>query len=142
MECVAGPFRVRAAATLNSFSRGMGVIVLDLVLSFLKESSPVKLSDYSIIIRGGRVDLILSQHAREQIAKRKITIFILETILQHPEQILEEDGLKVYQRTFVANNNKNYLVKAYVNYLVEPNQLVTVYFTGKIIKYRRANNGS
>ena len=88
------------------------------------------------------MEFILSQHAREEIAKRKIPILVLETILQNPEQIIEEDGLKVYQGTFIANNDKTYLLRAYVNDLVEPNKVVTVYFTSKLAKYRRENNGS
>ncbi|MBR8828709.1 MAG: DUF4258 domain-containing protein [Gomphosphaeria aponina SAG 52.96 = DSM 107014] len=79
---------------------------------------------------------ILSQHAQEELIKRKISIIILELILDHPEQIIEEDGLKVYQGTFTTNNNKTYLLRAYVNDLVEPNKIVTVYCTIKINKYR------
>lgn len=84
---------------------------------------------------------ILSQYAREELTKRKIPIQILELILDYPEDIIEEDGLKVYQGIFTANNNKIYLVRVYVNDLVEPNKIVTVYFTSKLNKYRRLNNG-
>nr|WP_255347795.1 DUF4258 domain-containing protein [Gloeocapsa sp. PCC 73106] len=80
---------------------------------------------------------MLSQHAQAELIKRKIPILILELILNHPEQIIEEDGLKVYQGTFTADNNKTYLVRAYVNDSVEPNKIVTVYFTSKLNKYRR-----
>lgn len=48
----------------------------------------------------------LSQHAEEELIKRKIPISILELIVEHPEQIVEEDGLKVYQGTFTINNHK------------------------------------
>jgi hypothetical protein len=88
------------------------------------------------------VRYILSQHAQEELIKRKIPISILQLILEHPEQIIEEDGLKVYQGTFTINNDKIYLLRAYVNDLVEPNKIVTVYFTSKLNKYRRLNNGS
>lgn len=85
---------------------------------------------------------ILSQHAQEELIKRKISLIILEMILDNPEQIIEEDGLKVYQGRFTANNNKTYLLRAYVNDSVEPNKIVTVYCTSKLNKYRRNNNES
>jgi hypothetical protein len=85
---------------------------------------------------------ILSQHAQQELIKRKILIFILEILLDNPEQIIEEDGLKVYQGTFIANNNKTYLLRAYVNDSVEPNKIMTVYFTSKLDKYKRENNES
>jgi len=88
------------------------------------------------------VKFILSRYAQEELSKRNIPLQILELILDYPEDIVEEDGLKVYQGTFTANNNKKYLVRAYVNDLVEPNKVVTVYFTSKLNKYRRLSNES
>ncbi|MDJ0598204.1 MAG: DUF4258 domain-containing protein [Crocosphaera sp.] len=85
---------------------------------------------------------VLSKHAEEEIMKRKIPISILELILENPEEIIEEDELKVYQGTFTKNNDKIYLLRIYVNDLVEPKKIVTVYFTSKLNKYRRLNNGS
>ncbi|WP_049802847.1 hypothetical protein [Gloeothece verrucosa] len=54
---------------------------------------------------------ILSQQAQEELIKRKIRISILELILNHPEQIIEEDRLKVYQGKFTLNNDKIYLLR-------------------------------
>jgi hypothetical protein len=82
------------------------------------------------------MNFILSQHAKEEIIKRKIPIQILRLILEFPEQIVEEDGLKVYQGTFIATNGKTYLLRAYVNDLINPQKIVTVYFTSKNQKYR------
>ncbi len=83
---------------------------------------------------------ILSQHAQEELARRKIPIQVLELILDSPEDIIEEDGLKVYLGRF-TNNNKVYLIRVHVNDLIEPNKIVTVYFTSKLNKYWRLNNG-
>ena len=88
------------------------------------------------------MEFVLSKHAEEEMIKWKIPISILELILENPEYIREEDGLKVYQGTFTKNNDKIYLLRIYVNDLVEPNKIVTVYFTSKLNKYRRLNNGS
>jgi hypothetical protein len=83
------------------------------------------------------VDFILSQHAQEEINKRKIPLQIVQLILNYPEQILEEDGLKVYQGIFTGTNHKTYLLRIYVNDLVSPQKIVTLYITSKINKYRR-----
>ena len=78
----------------------------------------------------------LSHHAEQKIIQRDISLKILQEILNNPEKIVEEDGLKVYQGTFVAINNKTYLLRIYINDLVEPQKLVTVYVTSKLRKYR------
>ena len=46
------------------------------------------------------MNFILSHHAEEKIIQRQISLKILQDIINNPEQILEEDGLKVYQGTF------------------------------------------
>lgn len=81
------------------------------------------------------MDFILSQHAKEEIVKRKIPIQILQLILEFPKQIVEEDGLKVDQGTFTATNGKIYLLRVYVNDLINPHKIVTVYFNSKKQKY-------
>lgn len=88
------------------------------------------------------MNFILSHHAEEKIIQRQISLKTLQEILNNPEQILEEDGLKVYQGTFVAINNKTYLLRIYINDLVEPQKIVTLYVTSKVKKYRRLSNES
>ena len=88
------------------------------------------------------MNFILSPHAEEKIIQRQISWKILQDILNNPEQILEEDGLKVYQGTFVAINNKTYLLRIYINDLVEPQKIVTLYVTSKLRKYRQLSNES
>jgi hypothetical protein len=88
------------------------------------------------------VNFILSPHAEEKIIQRQISLKILQDILNNPEQILEEDGLKVYQGTFVAINNKTYLLRIYINDLVGPQKIVKLYVTSKLRKYRQLSNES
>ncbi|MCA2671606.1 MAG: DUF4258 domain-containing protein [Microcystis aeruginosa Ma_QC_Ch_20071001_S25] len=88
------------------------------------------------------MNFILSPHAEEKIIQRQISLKILQDILNNPEQILEEDGLKVYQGTFVAINNKTYLLRIYINDLVEHQKIVTLYVTSKLRKYRQLSNES
>jgi hypothetical protein len=88
------------------------------------------------------VNFILSHHAEEKMIQRQIPLKILQEILKNPEQILEEDGLKVYQGTFIAINNKTYLLRIYINDLIEPQKIVTLYITSKLRKYRQLSNES
>ncbi len=88
------------------------------------------------------MNFILSPHAEEKIIQRQISLKILQDILNNPEQILEEDGLKVYQGTFVTINNQTYLLRIYINDLVEPQKIVTLYVTSKLKKYRQLSNES
>ena len=88
------------------------------------------------------MNFILSHHAEEKIIQRQISLKILQEILNNPQQVLEEDGLKVYQGTFVAINSKIYLLRIYINDLVEPQKIVTVYVTSKLRKYRKVSNES
>jgi len=67
------------------------------------------------------VNFILSHHAEEKIIQRQISLKILQDILNNPEQIL---------------------VRIYINDLVEPQKIVTLYVTSKLRKYRQLSNES
>jgi hypothetical protein len=83
------------------------------------------------------MDFQLSIHAQEELVERNIPLQVLELVLNQPEQVVEEDNLKVYQGRFEATNGKTYLLRAYVNDRVNPIRVVTVYKTSKINKYLR-----
>lgn len=83
------------------------------------------------------MDFQLSIHAQEELVERNIPLQILELILNQPEQIVEEDNLKIYQGRFEETNGKTYLLRAYVNDQIDPVRVVTVYKTSKIKKYLR-----
>lgn len=83
------------------------------------------------------MDFELSFHAQQEIAERGIPLQVVELILQSPEQIVEEDGLQIYQGRFTATNGKTYLLRVYVNDQVTPAKVVTVYRRSKIQKYWR-----
>ena len=62
----------------------------------------------------------------------------METILQNPQQIVDEYGnKKAYQSILDLGTGKDYLVRVIVNDSVEPAKVVTVYKTSKIAKYWR-----
>ena len=68
----------------------------------------------------------LSKHAQEELTKRKIPLQVLELILNHPSQIIEEDKLTIYQGLFTGNNGKNYLLRVFLNTTVKPVKVIRV----------------
>ncbi|MBU1183363.1 MAG: DUF4258 domain-containing protein [Proteobacteria bacterium] len=80
----------------------------------------------------------ISRHARNEMNRREIPENLVQTILQNPEQIVDEYGnMKAYQSLIGSETGKNYLVRVIVNDTVEPEKVVTVYKTSKIKKYWR-----
>ncbi|MCG9889848.1 MAG: DUF4258 domain-containing protein [Thermosynechococcaceae cyanobacterium MS004] len=82
------------------------------------------------------MDFKLSSYAQKQLADRGIPFFLLEFVLNQPQQIYEEDVVQVYQSQF-DRSGKVQLLRGYVNASVEPAVVVTIYVTSKIEKYWR-----
>lgn len=81
----------------------------------------------------------LSYHARQEMDRRKIPLSLLESVLQHPQQIvLEREGKKAYQSQVDFGDGRLFLLRAIVDDEIEPVLIVTVYRTSKIAKYWRA----
>jgi hypothetical protein len=80
----------------------------------------------------------ISKHAREEMERRAISLQIVETILQKPQQIVDEYGnKKAYQSIIDIGAGRDYLVRVIVNDTSDPAKVVTVYRTSKISKYWR-----
>jgi len=80
----------------------------------------------------------ITRHAQEEMDRREIPSTIVDTILQNPQQIVDEYGnKKAYQSIFALGTGKYYLVRVIVNDTVMPGKVVTVYKTSKIQKYWR-----
>jgi hypothetical protein len=79
-------------------------------------------------------EIIISKHALEQMKLRNISEADALDVISNPENIIAQDGLKVYQKVLQVEN-KSYLFRIFVNDLVNPNMVVTVYRTSKISKY-------
>lgn len=77
---------------------------------------------------------ILSKHAKEQLERRGIDASQVDTIINHPDSVVQEDSLWVYQKT-IHEENGNYLYRVFVNKTKEPNLVVTAYKTSKLSKY-------
>jgi len=83
------------------------------------------------------MDLKYSNHAEEELKRRKISKKIIEGIMSNPEQILEmEEDIIIYQSIIEFDNKKKYLVSVIASNM-NPKTIITVYKTSKIKKYWR-----
>jgi hypothetical protein len=80
----------------------------------------------------------ISRHAREEMERRAIPLNIVETVLQNPQQIVDEYGnKKAFQSIMDIGTGKDYLVRVIVNDTLDPARVITVYKTSKVKKYWR-----
>ncbi len=80
----------------------------------------------------------LSNHAKEEMARRSIPWSLLEQVLQNLQQIVvERENLKAYQSSATFDDGRTFLIRAIVNDTLQPAVVVTVYRTSKIGKYWR-----
>ncbi len=80
----------------------------------------------------------LSQHAKQELQRRAIPMELLESVLNNPQQVIEQpDGKKVYQSQVEFGPDKIFLLRAIVIEFADSILVVTVYRTKKIGKYWR-----
>jgi hypothetical protein len=80
---------------------------------------------------------IFSNHALEQITRRKIDREMVMLALNQPQQIIEneDDSSIVIYQLLIKENEQHFLLRVFVNKNKQPNVIVTVYKTTKITKY-------
>lgn len=77
-----------------------------------------------------------SNHALEEMQRRKIPISLVEAVLKDPQQILEESkDITIYQSQLDFGTAKIYLIRVFINTTRNPDIIVTVYRTSQIQKY-------
>jgi hypothetical protein len=78
----------------------------------------------------------LSNHALEEVQKRKIPISFVETVLKNPQQTIQQnEEITIYQSQLDFGTGKLYLLRVFVNITVDPAVAVTVYRTSQIQRY-------
>ncbi|MBK8549824.1 MAG: DUF4258 domain-containing protein [Ignavibacteria bacterium] len=83
------------------------------------------------------MDIKYSNHAEEELLRRKISKEIIGDIIKYPEQRIKfENDIFIYQSIIEFDNKKKYLVRVIAN-KKNPKTIITVYKTSKINKYRR-----
>lgn len=80
-----------------------------------------------------------TDHARFEMARRRITVAQIDRVLAAPEQTeLVRPGRVVYQSRFeFGEPSRTYLLRVFVDVDRQPPEVVTVYRTSKIEKYWR-----
>ena len=77
----------------------------------------------------------LSNHARQELARRDIALAEVEAVLAAPGQIVPEHGGIVCYQSQTTCDRKPCLLRVMVNEAGEPKVVVTIYRTSKISKY-------
>ena len=83
------------------------------------------------------MDLIISNHAREQMFRRGINHETVLMVVSRSDQTIansEEPAIVIYQ-SLINEDNQKFLLCVFVNVNKHPNVVVTLYKTTKISKY-------
>lgn len=80
----------------------------------------------------------LTDHAREEMARRGLPLEVVDSVLSQPEQILPLREGRVIAQGRVAVGGQEYLVRVFVDVDRTPAAVVTAYRTSKIEKYWEA----
>ncbi len=75
-----------------------------------------------------------SLHSLEQLAKRSITKEMALWVIENATEKTIQEGVTVYQN-LILENNKNYLIRVFVNEDNTPPLIITAYKTSKTQKY-------
>ena len=80
----------------------------------------------------------LTNHVKDEMARRSISWTLLEQVLNNPQQIVIEKGnLKAYQSIVSFDDGRTFLIRAIVDDTITPAVVVTAYRTSKTRKYWR-----
>jgi len=80
-------------------------------------------------------DAVITDHAALQMRRRGIDLADVRAILHDPEQVLEVRPGRAVPQSRVMVDNRNPLVRVFVDVDESPGRIVTVYRTSKIDKY-------
>jgi len=86
------------------------------------------------------MDLIFSKHAEEQMIRRGINRNIALSVVSQPDQIIadiENPAIVIYQ-SLIKESEQLFLLRVFVNKEKQPNVIVTLYKTTKILKYHES----
>jgi Domain of unknown function (DUF4258) len=85
------------------------------------------------------MDFYISRHTEEQCEQRGISSEMLNTVLQNPQQVIEDaEGKRIYQSQVYFASGKTYLIRAIVSEKTKPAIVITVYKTSQISRYWRS----
>jgi len=77
-----------------------------------------------------------SNHAIEEMDKRDISKDIIDSIMQNPEQVIEQGNFEIFQSK-TEINNRIFVIRVITKKQENSIKIITVYKTTKIKKYWR-----
>ena len=84
----------------------------------------------------GRLEIKFSKHAERQLRERNIKPELVQETLENPEQIVTAGRKrKIVQRTY-QRQGRDFLLRVVFSEQGNP-EIVTMYWTSKVSKYRR-----
>jgi hypothetical protein len=83
-------------------------------------------------------DSVLTPHASREIARRGLSLGMIQTVLTAPEQRIElRPGRAVLQSRVADAAGRTFLLRVFVDVGRRPAEVVTAYRTSKFVKYWR-----
>jgi len=80
------------------------------------------------------MEFSFSQHAMEQMSRRRISEEVVKRAIDSPDLIIQEENYVVYQKMEESGAGK-FLIRIFLNTSKNPPMVITVYRTSKISKY-------
>jgi hypothetical protein len=105
--------------TLKAWTHYRQAWVSGLAFSFLQFHSRLFIGEYrgdrsrqALSEQGEHMKFELSRHARQELQRRSVPIKLLESVLNNPQQIIQQpDGKKVYQSQLDFGDGKIFLLR-------------------------------
>jgi hypothetical protein len=81
---------------------------------------------------------VLTHHAETEMARRRIPVSAVESVLENPQQKVAGHGEVICLQSILGINGRMYLLRVMVDETDFPPRVVTVYRTRRISKYWEA----
>lgn len=82
----------------------------------------------------------ISNYANRVMELRILPESLINKIIKHPQQVVEQGDMKVHQSIIAIEGKKRFLYRIFVDTSIKPVRIITAYKTSKIDKYWTANS--
>ena len=86
---------------------------------------------------GDLCSAVLTEHASKQMARRQVGQAQVRDVLRAPERVLDVRAGRIVVQGVQSFGGREYLLRVFLDVDRRPPEVVTVYRTSKIDKYRR-----
>jgi hypothetical protein len=82
-------------------------------------------------------EYVVSDHAKQEMDRRSISMDEVQAILRSPEQKIESHSSRIVLQSKITRNETIFLIRVIIDTEKTPKRVITVYRTSKIDKYWR-----